>query len=298
MNAVTHLICSLTLLLAMVAPPASTSSAAPGTAAQVQGSEDDAAAPAAAVDYVIGAHDVLNITVFDEPDLSGPFRVDGDGTITYPLIGRVAAGGLTSRALETRLRTLLTNGYLKHPQVRVEVEQYRSQSVFVIGEVREPGRYPLTGDMRLIEALAAAGSTSNSAGPEVLIVHSTQKTPPAGPVEPGADQTAQVTHVDLGDLRTGRFSENVLLHDGDTVFVPKAETFYITGQVKNPGAYVLQPNMTVLQAISLAGGLNDRGSNRRLKIVRFANGQKHELDVDLTTVIQAGDTIVVPQRFF
>ncbi|HEY7792058.1 MAG TPA: polysaccharide biosynthesis/export family protein [Vicinamibacterales bacterium] len=286
-----RLVCSVLLLAVSAPPPAGTAGAQ---------TPSPAAAPAvpADSDYVIGAHDVLNVTVFGEPDLSGPFRVDGDGTITYPLVGRVPASGTTARSLEDRLRTLLTNGYLKDPQVRVEVEQYRSQSVFVIGEVREPGRYPLTGDMTLIEALAAAGSMSGTAGSEVLVVHSTHKTPPAGPVVPGADQTAEVTHVNITDLQTGRMSSNVMLHDGDTIFVPKAQTFYITGQVKNPGAYVLQPDMTVLQAISLAGGLTDRGSNRRIKVVRFVNGRKHEIEMDLTDRVQAGDTVVVPQRFF
>jgi polysaccharide export outer membrane protein len=286
------------LAVAAAPPPASTPASASPPPASAQAAAVVPAPGGADSDYVIGSRDVLTVTVFGEPDLSGPFRVDGDGTITYPLIGRVPASGLTARTLEDRLRTLLANGYLKHPQVRVEVDQYRSQSVFVIGEVREPGRYPLTGDMTLIEALAAAGSMSGTAGSEVLVVHSTQKMPPAGPVVPGADQTAEVTHINIADLQTGRLASNIPLHDGDTVFVPKAETFYITGQVKNPGAYVLQPGMTVLQAISLAGGLTERGSNRRVKIVRFVNGEKREIDVEQTNHVQAGDTLVVPQRFF
>ena len=286
-------------LAAPSAPPASATAAPPATGGRAVSHAQSAAPPggAQASSYIIGVHDVLNVTVFGETDLSGQYRVDSDGTITYPLLGRVAASGLTSRGLEQRLSTLLENGYLKHPQIRVEVEQYRSQSIFVIGEVRQPGRYPLTGDMTLIEALAAAGSVNGTAGNEVLVVHSTRTTPPSGPVVPGVDQTAQVTHVDLEDLQTGQLP-NVVLHDGDTIFVPKAQTFYITGQVKNPGAYVLRSDMTVLQAVSLAGGLTDRGSDRRIKIVRFVKGVKHEVDVKLTDRVQPGDTIVVPQRFF
>ena len=293
---VRRLLLALTLVLTPSALPASAAQAQPAAVPP-----PPASAPAAAPvrdDYVIGPHDVINVTVFGEPDLSGPFRVDGDGTITYPLVGRVAAAGLTAHGLEDRLRGLLMNGYVKHPQVRVEVQQYRSQSIYIIGEVRSPGRYPLTGNMTLIEALAEAGSLNGTAGSELLIVHSTRKTPPSGPVVPGADATAEVTHINIADLQIGKLAANVELHDGDTIFVPKAETFYITGQVKNPGAYVLQPGMTVLQAISLAGGLNDRGSNRRIKIIRFVHGKKHEVSVDLTDLVQAGDTIVVPQRFF
>ena len=278
--------------------PGDTAAAASGQAAAPSQPLQPAAAAPGRDDYIIGPRDVITITVFDEPDLSGPFRVDGDGTITYPLLGRVTAAGMTSRTLEDRLRGLLSNGYLKRPQVRVEVDQYRSQSVYIIGEVRSPGRYPLTGNMSLIEALAAAGSLSGTAGSEVLIVHSTRAAPPTGPVVPGSDETAQVTHVNLADLQAGKLAANIELHDGDTIFVPKAETFYITGQVKNPGAYVLQPGMTVLQAISLAGGLTDRGSDRRIKIVRFVDGKRKEIGVNQTDPVQAGDTLVVPQRFF
>ncbi len=117
-----------------------------------------AAAPAAAqTEYVIGPQDVLTITVFDQSDLSGKFAVDADGTFVYPLLGRIKAGGLTLRAVETEIKRQLSGDYLKNPQVTVAVEQYRSQRVFIHGEVRTPGTYALTGDMTLIEALARAG---------------------------------------------------------------------------------------------------------------------------------------------
>ena len=111
-------------------------------------------------DYRVGSQDVLTITSYDQADLSGKFTVEADGTFTFPLIGRVKAGGLTLRALEDSLKTRLKDeGFFRNPQVTVSVETYRSQKIYVIGEVRSPGSYPLSGDMSLVEAIARAGST-------------------------------------------------------------------------------------------------------------------------------------------
>src|SRR5215831_6605779 len=114
----------------------------------------------AAADYVVGGNDVLLITSYDQADLSGKFTVETDGTFTFPLIGRFRAGGLTLRAIEQGLKERLREErYFKNPQITVAVEQYRSQKVFVVGEVRSPGPYSLSGNITLVEALARAGST-------------------------------------------------------------------------------------------------------------------------------------------
>lgn len=113
--------------------------------------------------YVVGPQDILLVTVFDQEDLGGKFPVDSDGTFTFPLIGRVKAGGLTLRELEAELKKRLMDGFFKDPQLSVGVEQYRSQKIHIVGEVRNPATYPLTGDMSLIEAIARAGSTLPSA---------------------------------------------------------------------------------------------------------------------------------------
>src|SRR5687768_8687784 len=103
------------------------------------------------IDYVVGPQDVLTITVWNQPNLSGKFSVETDGTFTFPLIGRIKAGGLTLREVEEALKKRLADGFFRHPQVSAAVEQYRSQRIFIVGEVRQPGPYPLTGDMTLIE---------------------------------------------------------------------------------------------------------------------------------------------------
>jgi polysaccharide export outer membrane protein len=257
-------------------------------------------------DYVVGAQDVLLITSYDQPELTGKFAVQTDGTFTYPLIGRVTVGGLTLRAIEGALeKQLFDAGLFTDPQIAVAMDQYRSQKVFVVGEVRTPGAYPKSGDMRLVEALASAGSTLPTASGEAVIVHANE-TAIVGPSQRRStgsqhsnDESVQgLIRVNLRELAKGDLSQNPALSDGDTIFVLRAESVYVFGQVKNPGAYPLQGNTTVLQALSMAGGVTDRGSTGRIHIVRIVNGAKQEIEAELTDDVLPLDTIVVPERFF
>jgi len=255
------------------------------------------AAAQSAADYLIGPQDVLSIQVFDQTDLGGKYTVETDGTFSFPLIGRVKAAGMTLRGFETELKGKLADGYFKNPQVTVGVETYRSQRVFVMGEVRGPGPVPLTGGMTLIEALARAGSTLPTASGEVAIVRAPRGA--KGPVMPNEEKNIDVVRASIKDLESGAMSQNVELHDGDTIFVPRAESIYVFGQVKNPGAYALvQRDTTVLQALSLAGGVTENGAMNRVKVIRIVNRDKKELKVKLTDMVRPGDTVVVPERFF
>jgi polysaccharide export outer membrane protein len=251
---------------------------------------------ASVADYRVGPQDVLIITSYDQADLTGKFTVEVDGTFTFPLIGRVKAGGLTLRGLEESLKTRLKDeGFFKNPQVTVSVETYKSQKIYVIGEVRSPGSIPLSGDMNLVEAIARAGSTLPSASGEAIIVHAVAGA--TGPTLPSDNVNTE--RVDLLALQNGTARQNIVLKDGDTISVPKAETVYVLGQVKNPNAYALQQkNTTVLQALSLAGGVNDRGSMSRIKIIRIIKGDKKEFKAKATDIVQPNDTIYVNDRLF
>ena len=246
-------------------------------------------------DYVVGAQDTLKITVFDEPTMSGSYRVDTDGSFQYPMLGRVSVGGMRVREVEQMIKTKLEDGYIKRAQVAVDVEQFRSRSIFVVGEVRSPGKYPMTAQMSLIEALAAAGSTTTAASSEVMILRP-RNAGSAQALTPEQVDQSNVTRVNLADLQLGRLSQNVTLVEGDTIFVPKAEKFFITGQVRTPGAYTYERGLTVLQAISLAGGLTEKGSSRRIKVIRSIKGKKTQQGIDLADAIQPGDTLLIPQR--
>jgi polysaccharide biosynthesis/export protein len=245
--------------------------------------------------YVVGPEDVLTVTVFNETQLSGRFRVENDGQFSYPFLGRVKAGGLTAADVAAQLRAKLAEGYLRNPQVTVEVDQFKSQSVFVMGEVRTPGKYVLSGAVTLIEALAQAGSPTPLAGAEILILHPKTAGPVGAPLLPNAGD-ADIQRVNLRDIEGGKLSRNVSIRDGDTIFVPKADRFFVLGNVRNPGSYVLEPNMTVLQAVSLAGGASERGSSRRLRVTRTVDGKRMEINVKPTDIVLPGDTITVRQR--
>jgi polysaccharide biosynthesis/export protein len=248
-------------------------------------------------DYMVGAQDVLTISVYDQADMSGRFKVEADGTFTFPLIGRVTASGQTLRAIEAELKKRLSDGYLRNPQVTVAVETYQSQRIFVMGEVRSPGSYSLTGDMTLIEALSRAGSTTAQASDEVLIVRPKAGAAAGGPVMPNQSD-AEIIRVNVRELQAGSLSQNVMLKDGDTLVVPKAQAVYVFGQVRAPGAYPAEKGTTILQALSLAGGVTDRGSTSRLVIVRSVDGKKKEIKAKLTDTVEPGDTLIVKERFF
>jgi polysaccharide export outer membrane protein len=253
----------------------------------------------AGANYIIGAQDQISITVVDESDLTGKYRVDGDGQFTFPFLGRVTAAGLTLTELQQKLTQALQNGYIKDPQVRVEMDIYKSQSVYVIGKVRTPGKMQMTGtQMTLLEALAMAGSPTADASNEVIVVHP-KKPIPAGTVpSPDEKNDGEEIRVNRRDLELGRVGQDVVLRDGDIINVPEAQRFYITGWVRNPGYYVLDPGMTVEQALALAGGLSERGSTRGLSATRMINGKRTDISLKMDDKVQANDTISVKQRLF
>jgi polysaccharide biosynthesis/export protein len=243
--------------------------------------------PAAKSEYIVGAQDRLAITVFGEADLTKVVTIDSDGTFDFPLIGRVKAAGLTVRAIEHDVTVRLKNGYYVNPQVTIEVETYRSQVVYVTGQVRTPGAVPLSGLMSVMDALAKAGSPLPDAGPYIFI---NRRVEGATPVTP--------ERVRMEELQNGR-AQQIALHDGDTIFVPKAETFFVTGYVKNPGPFLFDGDVTVAEALSMAGGVTERGSKSRLRITRIVEGKQVVLkNVKLEDKLQAGDSIEVLARFF
>ena len=170
---------------------AAASSAAPG--AQVAEPQPSVQNQAQAR-YQIGAQDQLKVTVYDADELSGSYRVDADGFITFPLLGRIAVAGVSVAECQDKLRSMLAAGYIRNPQVRVDVEEYKSQSIFVSGEVRSPAEIRMSGAMTLLQALAQAGSPLSSASSELTIAR--QKRGPGGaPPPPGSPDANEVIKV-------------------------------------------------------------------------------------------------------
>jgi polysaccharide export outer membrane protein len=282
-----HAFLSLVLIItAQAVAPAPQSSALPPATGQ------------ASVTYRVGVSDVLGIKVFNEDPLSNTYTVDSDGSITFPLIGRVQVAGLSTREVEERLTKMLHGDYLMRPQVSVEISQYRSRSIFVMGEVKNPGRYEIKGPQTLLEVLAYAGSTTPAASDTVIVQRYKDGIAAAvsAPALPGDSLSAEVFRVSLTEMREGRLAANILLQDADTIIVPPAERFYVTGYVRTPGAFVLRPGLTVRQAIAEAGGITERGSTRGIKIIRKEKGKEVELDADMSDLVRPNDTIRIRQR--
>lgn len=277
--------------------------------------------PSAAQDYEIGPDDVLHIVVQGQADLTGDFRVDAEGSISFPILGKIKAAAHTPLELERKLTTLLADGYLRRPLVTVSVTRYASQRIYVTGEVQKPGPYGLKSDRSLLALLADVGALGPNAGHEVIVIRPISDIA-AGPIIPsaapaGGDNAtgrseggtvvagqplevpgADVFRISLQELQAGNPERNVLLQAGDTVFFPRAAQIYVTGSVARPGPYKYQEGMTLLQALTIAGGVTERGAAGRTKIVRIVEGKKKETKAKPTDPVLPEDLIVVPERFF
>jgi polysaccharide export outer membrane protein len=248
--------------------------------------------------YQIGQGDILKVAVWSQPELSGEFTVDVAGAITLPLIGSVKAAGQTLAQIEGDIRTRLADGYVVNPQVAIGVAQFKSQRVFVVGEVRTPGVVPLSGTLTLIEALTRVGSLTESAGGELVVIRPQEGKQVDGPVLAGDEGAREVLRLDIQTLQSKGPTSNIQLQDGDTVVIPRAEVIYVTGQVNSPGTYNYERDMSLLRAISKAGGVNEMGSDKRLRILRIIDGKRTEIKASLGDKVLPGDTLIVGTRWF
>lgn len=249
-------------------------------------------------DYVIRSLDTLQITVWNQSDLRTKYTVEPDGNITFPFVGRIKAAGLTQLELAAELRKRLADGFFRDPQVTVTVDQPSTGRIFVFGSVTAPGAYPLTSHMTLLEALARAGYGNAS---EAVIVRTKGASGPVLPEENTSSETIKVNLREFErDVQNGSLARNVILMDGDTVFVPRTDPnrIFITGEVRAPGAYSVPEGTTVLQALTLAGGVTENASLGRARIIRLVDGKRQTIRAEPNVIVKPGDTITVPERFF
>lgn len=255
--------------------------------------------------YEIGAGDVLRITVTGQPDMSAEFSVDSAGMLSFPVLGRIKASGLTAKAFEKKLVTLLADGYLKRPEVNVVVKEFRSQRVFVTGELSRPGPYALKGDRTLLTLISDIGSLNPDVGHEVIVIRPPEPDSadastleqPAGNL-PNEVPGSQVLRANLKELLSGNPAKNLELLPGDTVYFPKVANVYVMGHVARGGPIKFQEGLTVFQALTLAGGVTEKGSQKGVKIIRIVDGKPTEIKAKLTDVLLPEDQIKVPERFF
>lgn len=258
-------------------------------------------------DYRVGPKDVLDITVYREPDLSKRYRVMGAGTISFPMIGKVNVGNLTMAEIEQVLESNLAQGYLMNPQVSVMVATYESQQVLVLGAVRNPGYYPLHGTTMLLEILSRAGGLKqeNPHHQSIVVMRQHQSVEILN-----QEATVQTIRIDLGQLLSkGNMSLNIPLQKEDVVLVPLPASVMVFGEVKNPGAISLSNHTTLVEAISKAGGFTNIAASSRVRIVRTVEGIEKTMRVNVADLIKGGgrsqnivlepdDIVVVPASLF
>lgn len=277
---------------------------------------------AQAVDSVaVRPADLIDVVVLGQPSLSADFVVDKEGAISYPLLGRVEVAGLAPADIAKKLQSLLGAGFIRRPEVSVRVKEYRSRPVLILGEVVRPGILSLKGDRSVLTMLVEAGGLTSNAGHELVIARPPEGSESAAidqfssmPIVPGlVDQTrpsdaeelppgaikgSDLFRATFRELMKGNAEQNVILEGGDLVYVPKAAQIFVTGQVARPGALKYVDGITVQDALQMVGGVSDRGSMRRLKIIRFESGKRREVKAQLTDVLKPGDTLNIGERFF
>jgi len=247
--------------------------------------------------YRVGPGDVLRVEAYNHDEVSGEFLVEVEGEISFPLLGRVDVAGSTTSEVAGILETLLEKDYYVDVQLQVEVVEYRSKPVTVLGEVARPGTYYLEGETSLHEILAEAGGLSPSAGQLVEL----RRMREVDGVEQPFVRTYSAT-----SLFNGEVGRDVLLQQGDVITVSAKERFFITGEVAKPGQYDLTPGMTLMQAVSHAGGLG-KFASQTVEVHRGGEKEKDILTFDMAHIrkgktadpkIQAGDVLIVRRRFF
>jgi polysaccharide export outer membrane protein len=239
-------------------------------------------------DYRLGPGDSIKVQVYQNPELSMEVRVSESGVVNYPLVGALQLGGLTVTEAERRIaKALQEKDILKAPQVSINVAQVRGNQVAVLGQVQKPGRFPLeTTTVRVSEMLAAAGGVTPQ-GDERVVVTGTRNGQPFR------------KEVDVQALFAGQSADDITLQPGDTLFVAKAPTFFLSGEAQRPGSYRVERGMTVQQAIAAGGGITNRGSMSRIRITRTQpDGRQVTLEPRLSDPVQAGDVVVVRESIF
>ncbi len=250
-------------------------------------------------DYQVGPEDQLAIAIFGQEKLSREVRVNGQGEVSMPLVGTIKVAGLTPQQIERRLEEAYGSNYLVNPQVTVTVKEYKHQRVAVTGAVERPGSYEIIGPRTLLEVLSMAGGFSSKPGSQAgdtlnLIRHQNApdlaKTAKGTSIQPFSPKTETIV-IDLRRLVSGQAPElNLAVKNGDVVHVSYAGTAYVLGGVRRPGNIPVKENITVSQAVAMAGGIDPILGTNNITIMRFDDqGKPVSINTNLKNIIARQD---------
>lgn len=240
-----------------------------------------AAAPLAPLEgYVLGPGDVVEVSIAGDGQPASRVQIQTDGTIQLALIGSVQASGNTLLALRDRIAAALkAGGYYTNPAVNITIVNFASRYVVVLGDVGQPGTVAMDRAYRVSDILSRVGGVKSGTARVLKLRRAT-----------GEELT-----LDIGQIAMGGPNEDPQVQPGDKLFVPSAQTFYISGQVNRPGTYALDSGLTLRKALAVAGGVTQLGSVKKAKVIR--NG-KEVKNFDLDAPLELGDVVEVGERFF
>ena len=263
--------------------------------------------------YRIGVNDELHISVWDEPDLDKQVTVLNDGTILFPLIGRIQVKGLTVLKLTMNITGLLDKDYVVDPQVTVKITEYNSQNIYILGHVSKPGLYSLKGETNVLKAIAMAGGVAPQAGEKLQLLKLSGKDIHQGKKVENLLKKNKFKEVSLNALlKLGDLSQNLPVEADDVIFIPAADevadlSVYVTGEIRKPGSYAFKEGITALMLCITAGGFTAVSAPNRAEIIRTTKeGNQQVINIDLEDisdgkikdiVLFPGDRIIIPERY-
>ncbi|MCK5681795.1 SLBB domain-containing protein [bacterium] len=219
------------------------------------------------LDYRLGSGDLISVTIFEAQEMNSEVRVSSRGTVTLPMLNAVDVFQLTAVETEKKIETLLKEKYLQDPHVSVYIKEHVSRQITLVGALKNPGTFDYINKKRLLDVLALAGGLDTDAGEIVYITRENVKT-----------GVTDNYIVDLDDLvRKGMMECNITILGGDVVFIPKAGNCFIDGAVRNPGIYPLKNNLTITEAIAVAGGLASYAEEDEIKLIRYVDEGKRDI---------------------
>ena len=240
-------------------------------------------------EHILGPGDVIRVTVYQNPDLSLETRISELGQITFPLIGSVTVGGSTIPGAQEKIAKQLRDGnFVLKPQVNIMLVQVRSSQISILGQVGKPGRYPIeTVNSKASEMIAAAGGVVPG-GADVITLVGTR------------NGKAVKYDIDLpAILQAGKTELDITVANGDILYVDRAPSLYIYGEVQRPGVFRLERGMTIMQALAQAGGLTQRGTERGLRVNRRdASGAVRVLELKMNDLVERDDVIQIRESVF
>ncbi|MCA1793298.1 MAG: SLBB domain-containing protein [Desulfobacteraceae bacterium] len=222
-------------------------------------------------------------------DLSTTVRISSGDTIRVPLVGEISVKDLTVSQVAAKIESMLADGYLVSPQVDVFITEHRSKKALILGQIKNPGQYELRGRVTFLEFISEAGGITEDAGNIATIKRTAD-----------VDSRQDRIVLDLEKLiKQGDASLNILIQDNDNVYISKADTYYVSGEVEKPDSYKFESNLSVIKAITKAGGFTNIASKNKVRIIRVVSGEKKIFqNVNMDEPVLPDDVIVVPESFF